>query len=286
MAIELLGEVVTWSMGTAEVAAQACRDALRDAGLYHELPELKISTAFSRALKPIKEDDRVVRKRKDGEKGRANYQVNRVLEDGTIDYDYDCTLELDKETGRVECNEDLGRARELTREVQRELATRRHTDITRLVQTMFADRADIYPINPEKGVAYFVPHEHKEFCDRVQTFLRSVGGELGRFPVPKGTEEGNRSVQVAVRDGLTAVVNEVQELIDAWEPGKTRAGTMERHIAALEAKLAKAECHAEFLGSETEALKAAIEAKKAAAKARMAEILEAELAEEGAAQAA
>jgi hypothetical protein len=69
---------------------------------------------------------------------------------------------------------------------------RKTGDVTTLVQKMFSTRGDIFSIR-EQGGAYFVPAELRGFTEQVEKFVEEIGGEMSRFPVPKGTAEGTKA---------------------------------------------------------------------------------------------
>jgi hypothetical protein len=111
-------------------------------------------------------------------------------------------LTLDKQTGSV--SSELPRLATLAQEeLDRCIAVRTGSDVTRVIQKLFERQADLFPIRPQGG-CYFTPNCHVAFTDKIQDLLNRVGGRLLRFPVPAGTEEGDRSVTQAVADGLAA----------------------------------------------------------------------------------
>jgi hypothetical protein len=264
MTVELLGEVVAWDVTAKEVPAQLVRDGISIAGINTDLPELRIATAFGRATKGLKKE-RLIRRRKEDKKSPAKrFQVNKVDETGgTINYDYDCTLQVDTETGKVDCTEDYELAKQVEQDVQAELETRTASDITRIVKQLFERHADLFPLVPCKGVAYFVPQSHAEFVAKVDTFLRHVGGKLCRMPVPKGTEEGTQSVRDAVKAGLDEMVSELNQSVELWEPGSTRKSTTAKALERWEQIRYKVDAYAEFLDAERSKLGESLEAAKA-----------------------
>lgn len=255
---ELLGEVVAWDMPNGETKLRTVLDALSAAGISTDIPDLRATTAFSRACKPIRKDKLIRPHKRDKDKKR--YQMNQVIEDeAQITYDYVATVELDTETGSVKCGEDYELARTLQESTQEQLETRNASDITRIVQQLFIRNADLFPLVPRKGVAYFVPDAHRDFTERVDRFLRSVGGKLCRMPVPKGTPQGNASVQDAVKAGLDEMVAELQDAIQGWEPGKTRTSTADKALKRWEAIRYKVDAYATFLEAEKDKLGQSLE---------------------------
>lgn len=252
----LLGEVVTWDLDKALTTYSAVRDSLAAAGLEpDEAKELKPRAAFSRACKDLKQD-RTIDKLKISDEGLEKFQFTRkeTSATGTIDFDYECVVELDCENGDVACPENPEMARRAQELLGHAMQMRNAQDITRLVQRLFEKNADLYPINPRKGVAYFVPDAHRPFTARVEEFLKRLGGKLCRFPVPRGTPEGNASVKEAVQSGLSSLLAELDEKVKGWDE-TTRKSTMERALEEYQAVAYKVDAYAEYLESEQEGLR-------------------------------
>jgi len=102
-------------------------------------------------------------------------------------------------------------------------------------------------------VAYFVPEKYRSFSAQMEDFLSALGGSLLRFPVPKGTESGNRSVRESVESGLRALSDELQAAVDSWSES-TRTGTMDHAIERWQIIKHKAEAYSEYLGDRQASL--------------------------------
>lgn len=226
---ELHGEIVSWDTKSPELAINVIRDALQNAGLDDDVArDLNNRSAFSRATKHLKEN-RSIDKVKQTKDGKVIFQLTRrdVIDD-KVHFMYETQVTLDTSTGDIICDDSYieSEARKLFAHA---MQVRTASDITRMVQTLFKNNADLFPINPQKGVAYFVPNQFAAFTAKVETFLNAVGGSVWRFPVPKGTPEGNRSVKDAVTAGMQALLDELDEAINGWDD-TTRQDTMKRGI--------------------------------------------------------
>lgn len=273
----LLGEVVTWDVQGNGIDYEKMLEALDTAGLNKDSAhELTPRSAFSRACKDLKKD-RAIDKLKISKAGVASFQftAKKKAGDGKIDYDYECLVELDCDSGTVSCPENPqleGQAKEL---IAFAMQTRTAQDITRLVQRLFERHADLYPINPRKGVAYFVPECHREFTTRVERFLKELGGMLHRFPVPKGTDAGNASVKDAVQSGLSALLVELNQAVQTWDD-TTRTSTMLKAAERYSQIKYKVEAYTEYLGAEQDRLKVEVEKAQAELRKKVAELQPAE----------
>lgn len=273
----LLGEIVTWDLRALEVPYITVRAALVAAGLPTDsAQDLRIITAFRRALKDFKEG-RTIDKVDTGEKGApvVHFQfTQKALNDsGILAFDFEAMVHLNLTTGEIICADDQIE-RHAREQFDHAIDHRTTSDVTRMVQTLFAAHADLYPINPRKGVAYFVPEAHREFSARVEAFLVALGGSLLRFPVPKGTPEGNRSVKASVEAGLTALAEELDKAVEDWTE-RTHSGTFDKAVEKWTAIKHKAECYSEYLGDRQAELLARLDETKRRLAAKVMEIEEA-----------
>lgn len=258
---ELLGEIVTWDIKSTEVSYQQVRDALVKAGLDPDAaPEMTTKAAFSRACKHLKENRQIDKiKSKDG---ILSFQfTTKVLEGEEIAFDRECRVEVDTDSGDIKCDEKPELATQAQSLLAHAMETRNASDITKLIQDLFKNHADLYPINPQKGVAYFVPVAHQEFVSRVQTFVEAMGGRLWPFPVPKGTDQGNASVRDAVSSGLGTLLAELEEAVEGWDD-KTRDSTMDKVQAKYDQVAMKVDAYAEYLLGAQEGLLEKLQAAK------------------------
>lgn len=262
----LLGEVITWSCSGTAVRHADVVAALADAGLDPAVArELAPRHAFTRACKKLS-DRRIIRQVAEDE-GTITFQFtaeHRATD--RIEYELETMLALDKKTGAVTCPLP-GLATLAREELDRCLEHRTGADLTRVVQKLFDRHADLFAIR-EKGGCYFVPAGHAAFVDRVQTFLGRMNGRVGRFPVPAGTAEGDRSVKEAVADGLSAAIGEYRRAVAGFD-ADTRPGTVERAAGKIRATRLKVEGYAEYLLDEKARLDHELAAARAELKARV-----------------
>jgi hypothetical protein len=229
--------------------------ALEDSGLDPGVArELAPRHAFSRACKRLS-DQRIIRPVSE-DASNIKFQFTQESREGDrYEYRLETTLTLDKQTGTVTC-ELPGLATLAQEELDRCIAARTGSDITKVVQRLFERQADLFSIRPQGG-CYFCPACHVAFIDKIQDLLNRVGGRLLRFPVPAGTEEGDRSVTQAVADGLAAVVAEHRAAV-AQFGGDTRDDTLQRAAERIRQTKFKLSAYAEYLAGEKDRLDRAV----------------------------
>ncbi len=265
----LLGEVIAWACPGLAVPhadlVRALEAADLDPGVARELAPRH---AFSRACKRLS-DQRIIRPVSEDATTVKFQFTQETRADDRYEYTLETTLTLDKQTGSVSC-ELPGLATMAQEELDRCIAVRTGSDVTRVVQKLFERQADLFAIRPSGG-CYFVAHQHVAFTDKIQVFLDRVGGRLLRFPVPTGTEEGDRSVTQAVADGLAAVVAEHRAAVAQFGTD-TRADTLQRAAEKIRTTKFKLQTYAEYLSGERERLDRAVADAERALRAKVAEI--------------
>lgn len=263
MSTELLGEVVSWDLQGSVLSLGQIQDALRDSGLDpNEASELTNRQAFGRACRELKQN-RAIDKLQIGKGPIAKFQLTKkeTSSTGTIDFDYEAIIELNCDTGAISCPESSELEKQATELLAFAMQTRTTPDVTRIVQRLFKRHADLFPIN-RRGIAYFVPEAHREFTAKVDGFLERLDGQLSRFPVPRGTEQGNASVKDAVQGGLAAMIEELNQVVANWDDG-TRKNTMEKQFEKYQAVAYKCDAYAIYLESAQDGLKAKLSEAKA-----------------------
>lgn len=247
----LLGEIVTWDLRSQEIPLSTIQTALRDAGLPEDsLGDLRPQTAFQRAIKDLRENRTIDRIKTDSKSAMIHFQFTRMHLDAAafeIDFTREALCTLDTDTGYISCPDSPAIENHARTMFAHAVAHRTTSDVTRLVQRLFEQHADLFPINPKKGVAYFVPEVHRSFSAQMEDFLSALGGSLLRFPVPSGTDAGNRSVRESVDAGLLAMAEELRVARAEWSES-TRHATMDHQLQRLQVVQHKAEAYATLLG--------------------------------------
>jgi hypothetical protein len=245
MKTELLGEVITWQLCSKEVKHTDVRQALIAAGLDPDVSkDLTKQSAFTRAIRNMKEERSI-----DQVKQKADSVVfqltSKELVGTQYEFQYECQVILDLATGVI--TSESSHVEQVARDMFNHAMDHRSTsDITRLVQRMFEAAADLFPLR-KAGSVYFCPVQHREFTEKVEKFLVRLGGSMGRFPVPAGTVQGDKSVKEAVSSGLQQMFMELDASVADWSD-ETRDSTFERGVEKWKALKFKVECYAEFLG--------------------------------------
>lgn len=243
----LWGEIITWSCSGITIKHLDLVETLRASELEESVArELAPRHAFARACRKLSEA-RIIRQVAEDEK-TIHFQFTAEHREGNqFFYDLETMLALDKTSGKVTCSlTDLAMLAQT--ELDRCLAARTGSDVTRIIQKLFERRADLFPIR-EQGGAYFVPREHTAFVGKIQAFLHRLNGRIQRFPVPTGTVEGDRSVKESVAAGLSALIAEHQQAVATFG-SDTRESTLERAAERIRQTKFKIEAYSAYLAEE------------------------------------
>lgn len=256
---ELLGEVIAWNLPENTLIAYS--DLVRyldEAGLDKSVArEMRNRHAFARAAKQLAEE-RIIRCIED-KPGLMRFQITKEHRDSLkdlFDYKHETVLQLDKDTGNIlsEDGNSIALVAEAKRLLDKAKSERNTADITRYIQVLFQRFADLFPVRNAGGV-YFVPEQHIGFVERVEQFVGRLNGNVTRFPVPKGTQQGNKSVQEAVQQGLQVLIEEHLQAVNDFGTD-TRPSTLEKQAAKIEQTKFKIEAYAMYLEDQRDRLNA------------------------------
>ena len=246
----LLGEIVLWDIAAKGVPVLEIRDALKQAGLDpSDCPDLHCKDAFKRAMRELKKSRLV--DELDSSSSEISFQItHKERTSNAVLFHAEDTLVLNTTSGEVTSPAgNVGLALQATTMLKQASDLRSGPDISRLIGRMFYKRADLFPLSRKKGVAYFVPIQHRDYLDRIDKFLECINASLDRWPVPMGTEQGNAAVRNAIDEGLEQRATELQEAIAEWDKTtrKSTKAKMWKKVQALEFKLTS---YASYLGSQ------------------------------------
>jgi hypothetical protein len=258
---ELAGDILTWDIPSKIVKVSLLRDAATAAGLDADMiQDLQHKSAFTRATnRMVKGLDKIVeRVSRDGTLVRHQFTYESKT-DAMINHVFEAVVELDVKTGTV-TPVTLGQER-LAIDIERYMAeeqTRRNSgDITRMVKKLCRDNADLWPINKNKGVAYFCPSEFHAFADKLERWMTDVTGDpcaLSRFPIRVGTERGKQALSNVLRIGMDQLLSDLEKATQAFnmdpeEGSLTRKGTVAKKVSEVEAVVLKLEAYDSYLDS-------------------------------------
>lgn len=205
-ALNGLGEIVSWT-SPRSVTIDELRKAMVDANIDESLArDMRPSNAFRRAIKDM-EEHRVIRQTLNDNEYLHFQFTSEYLRGGEFHYSKEAELMLHKSTGVVSCsNNEL---REMAQRMVNEQTDKRSaSDITRIVQKLFEDNGDLFPLRDAGGV-YFVPQEHLTLCEKVEKLLNAIGGAMKRWEMNTSPRNSDNAA-VAVRDSLKKMIHEYE----------------------------------------------------------------------------
>jgi hypothetical protein len=200
--LEGIGEIVSWTAPKV-VSFMDLKNAVNGSGLDDKIVrDMCPANAFRRAIHHL-EENRVIRKVLDAD-DKLHFQfTEEFLSGGEFHYRKECDLVLDKKSGVVFCTDSLLQA-QAQGLVDIHIDTRTRSDVTRIVQKLFHDNGDLFPVRDAGGV-YFVPERHAELSDRVEKMLMLIGGHFKRIDMAN-TERNEKNAAVMVRDSIHGMI--------------------------------------------------------------------------------
>lgn len=272
--VELLGEVVMWEMTRGEIRYADLVDNLKTAGLNPDAAAVMLpKNAFKRACRRLREN-RIIRELdKDGRMVSFQFtQEQRV--DGALEYHREAVMVLDTESGAITCAECPALA-DLAREhLADAIAYRTSNDITRIVQRLFDEESKSFPaLFPvrKKGGVYFVPHEYRDFLEKISQFVRGLGGDVKKLPIPKGSLSGDRAIKDTVTKGIEELIADYEQAVTSFCTDTT-FGRIERYAERVKLAKHKVESYEAYLEDNREKLTKSLAAVQAKLKDKVKEL--------------
>lgn len=247
----LIGEVISWSLLENRGQKNSHVDvvnALQQNGLDASLAkEFTPAKAFTRALLKLKEQRVVDIIRSDVDEILFQFSKRETTEDSEeggeeIEWKKEHKLLLNKTTGKISCRNDALRER-AQKELDRCLEERTTGDVTNLLDRLFKVNSDLIPVGT--GV-FFVPEMYAAFNEKIEGFMRDLGRKIVRFPIPKGTAVGDRSVQEVVSKHIKDMLDELKAAVNSFTP-TTRQTTVDATVTKINSCRTKAEAYVTLL---------------------------------------
>lgn len=255
----ILGYFCFWNIRNIDITKDELVAKLKEAGIDEKYArDHNYRSAFLRALKNL-EEQRIIRLVEEN-RDILSYQFtaeskNEVQK--SLEYDRETIVVIDKnkyrktekfEDALVEGRDDI--KKRITELFYIEKVRYRSADITRYLQKIFTEKADIISLR-ENGALYFVPAGFKDVVDAVAKLMELLGG-MCRFefvPLPD-TGQGRKMVKNAVVDEIralfTSLENEIKEAAaegkadsDKWSQGRlAKIENIRKRISIYEPVLA------------------------------------------------
>jgi hypothetical protein len=131
------------------------------------------------------------------------------------------------------------------------MEARNTSDITRVVQTLFEENSEMYPIR-DQGGAYFIPKEKLDFVYKVADFLDKLGGQLRRFEIVD-SDYARESVKDSMAEAIIKAVEDHEAAIESFTIN-TRADTMNAAAERIKETRHKVEGYAYLLRDRSDEL--------------------------------
>jgi len=232
--IDIIGYVVWWNVREVEASRDWLKAALDGVGLDGEryAREHNYRATFIRCLRAL-EEQRIIRKvKEDGGRLVFQFTAETLIDDPEnprLEYTPETVIEIDKSAywtegnfadALVKCDPKLKPI--LVEMFDKERTTYRSSDLTRYIQKIFKDNADIVSLR-DQGSVYFVPASFANLVSQVGQVLESCPkgtAQLEYFPVPDH-ESSRNMVSNGVESEIIAIFTKMDEEVKAMKAGNT-----------------------------------------------------------------
>ena len=229
--VPTLGYMVWWNLRDVDITQEWFKAKLDEVSLPGERYAKKHNyrSAFIRSLRAM-EEKRIIRKvKEDGVRLVYQFTAENLIEDDPenprLDYIPETTVEIDKEAywtlddfgkALVKCDAVLKPI--LVEAFNKNRQTYNSSDLTRYIQKIFKDHADIVSLRAQ-GSVYFVPATYQNLISQVSQVLSAVpqgSAYLEHFPIPnvaEARETIGRGVETEVTEVFAKMDAEVKEML-------------------------------------------------------------------------
>jgi hypothetical protein len=233
--------MVWWNVRDVEITQDWFKAKLDEVGLNGEryAREHNYRSTFIRCLRQM-EEQRIIRKvTEDGMRLVYQFTAETLIDDDPdnprLDYTPETTIEIDKDAywtlddfaaSIVKCDEAIKPI--LVEKFEKERTTYHSSDLTRYIQKIFKDHADIVSLRAQ-GSVYFVPATYQNLVSQVAQVLAAIPqgiAHLEHFPIPNVAEARDtigRGVESEVADVFSRMQAETEkmqagtdEITDKW----------------------------------------------------------------------
>jgi hypothetical protein len=223
---DILGFIVFWNVRNVRIDRATLEAKLTEQGLDKKYARShNYRSAFIRALRNLEEKWIIRLVEENHSSIMYQFTAESKVEDATGDdarlaYDPETLIKVNKDAYReTEQIDDAisGRSDIVQKVVQcfnQERDSYQSSDITRMIQRIFNDHADIITMRPQGGV-YFVPSPFQNVIQSLTQLLAGLGGDstMESLPVPD-VESSRVAVKNAVLDDVESIIKQLNEEVD------------------------------------------------------------------------
>lgn len=259
--LELIGEVVTWETanGTfAQVIAALQKASLDEASARRLVP----TQAFDRAIKQLS-DNRVidaVRRDKDEvvfQFTKKKHENGNGTGEPEISFEKEAFVRLERSTGKITCQAYPELEKFVQQELDRVTEHRTGGDVSNIVKGILEEKTDLIPLRSAGG-AYLILKEQLAVADQLDAFLKELGGYINRFPIPKGTPQGDAAVAISVEQYLKGLLDGLKKKVTDFS-ASTKPETLTARAKEISKLRVKIEAYATYLLDRHDSLLAEVD---------------------------
>lgn len=228
--VDILGFVTYWTVNGIDITRDKLISIMKACNLNEKLArQHNYRCAVIRSLRDM-EEARIIRLVHE-DPARLLYQFtaeNKIgeVENARLEYDPETVVTIDKDMYRD--TQDLAKSVSGRPDIVEKLLALFNekkdkygsSDITRLVQRIFNEKADIVALRPQGGV-YFIPSNFADVVESVKQMLAQIGNStFESLPMPN-VESCRAAVKNAVQDEMNIDIVKLEKELDSVKKGET-----------------------------------------------------------------
>jgi hypothetical protein len=231
--VPILGFVVWWNLREVQIERDWFKAKLDSIGVDGEryAREHNYRATFIRCLRSL-EEQRIIRKvTEDQDRLVFQFTAERLNDNDpqnpVLEYERESTIEIDKDAYWTEGNfgEAITKCDPKIKEIivalfDKERVTYRSSDLTRYIQKIFGDHADLVALRPQ-GSVYFVPAAYQNLIANMANILATIPigqASLEFFPVPD-VESARNAVGHGVEAEIAEMFSKMEDEIVVMNKG-------------------------------------------------------------------
>lgn len=272
--LDILGYICWWNVREIYLSRDALITALKAAGLDEKYArEHNYRSALIRALRSLEENKFIRAVHEDRVNIVFQFTAEVKVEDPlnpSLQYNPEVTVTVDKEAygmfndffqaitkvtdlkTKVESDKSADIRTQIATAFEVAKDTYKSSDITRYIQRIFEDNADIVSLR-QQGSVYFVPVLYQEIIDKVSALVNQLGGfcEFQAVPIPDVSSARKMVGDSFAEEVATELAGMDKEINDLKEKGKDMTEKWVDHRLAIIGKIKKRiDMYAEVLGDK------------------------------------
>ena len=271
--LSTIGYFVWWSISDVKIAREDLQQKLNDAGLDYTVPEVKLRSAFLKAVREVRRNYRnkglLIRQvKKDSEEyifGLVDEDVDKQSK--SLNYAHAANLHFSPVSGRLSCTQPH-RAHQLIKELYETYVGFLDSDDVRDIILRVVSNAMSISVRQRGGI-YFLPKTHQYTVSHLEKFVESLPGDCSFMIAPQiDVESSKKAIYKAFVSSLRTQMADFSKELDDGNSLK-RTSTLSKRLKEFRTLKNKIEFYRDAMQFQVEELSDDLQSLQEAAESRI-----------------